>query len=261
MVRAMSGGGERGYARSRGEARDAGEDLDKRPRFPAPKGWKRPSRARVRRIRDRLREMYGSRRNDPHDDPVHELVLTILSQNTNDNNRDVAYRRLRDRFEDWNAIRDAPTAEVIEAIRPGGLANTKAPRIQRVLAELGPEANLDWIREAPRGEVIDYLTSLPGVGRKTAACVMIFALDRPEIPVDTHVYRVGGRLGLFPPKISLEAAHDEMLAITDPEDAYELHLNLIAHGRRICRPRPRCGECALARMCVARRLGTVQPVV
>ncbi|MCO5327083.1 MAG: endonuclease III [Solirubrobacterales bacterium] len=259
----MSGGGERGYARGRGGS--AGdEELDRRPRFPVPAGWKRPSKARVRAIRDRLRMLYGSRRNDPHDDPVHELVLTILSQNTNDNNRDVAYRRLRDRFDDWAEVRDAPVDEVIDAIRPGGLANTKAPRIQEVLRELGgedPEASLDWIREAPRQEVIDYLTSLPGVGRKTAACVMIFGLDRPEIPVDTHVYRVGGRLGLFPPRISFEGAHDEMLAITDPEDAYELHLNLIAHGRSICRPRPRCGECALTRMCVARREGLVEPVI
>jgi endonuclease-3 len=256
----MSGGGERGYARGRSGAGAGGGELDARPRFPVPKGWRRPTRARVRAIRDRLREMYGSRRNDPHDDPVHELVLTILSQNTSDGNRDVAYRRLRDRFDDWAAVRDAPVEEVIEAIRPGGLANTKAPRIQEVLRELGPDPDLDWIREAPRQEAIDYLTSLSGVGRKTAACVMIFALDRPEIPVDTHVYRVGGRLGLFPPRISLEAAHDEMLAITDPEDAYELHLNLIAHGRRVCRPRPRCGECDLARMCVARRTGIVEPV-
>ena len=257
----MSGGGERGYARSnqKSEPGDPAE-LDRRPRFPVPKGWRRPSRKRVAAIRDRLREMYGSRRNVPHDDPVHELVLTILSQNTNDNNRDVAYRRLRDRFDDWISIRDAPTAEVIEAIRPGGLANTKGPRIQNVLAQLGPEPDLDWLRETPRAEVIDYLTSLPGVGRKTAACVMIFALDRPEVPVDTHVHRVGGRLGLFPPKISLEAAHDEMLAVTDPADAYELHMNLIDHGRAICRPRPRCGECGLARMCVALRAGTVEPV-
>jgi endonuclease-3 len=257
----MSGGGERGYARGKERGGDDDAALDARPRFPVPKGWRRPSKRRVLAIRDRLREMYGSRRNDPHGDPVHELVLTILSQNTNDNNRDVAYRRLRDRFDDWQAIRDAPTEEVIEAIRPGGLANTKAPRIQEVLAELGEEPDLDWLRETPRAEVIAYLTSLPGVGRKTAACVMIFALDRPEIPVDTHVHRVGGRLGLFPPRISLEAAHDEMLAITDPEDAYELHLNLIAHGRAVCRPRPRCGECELARMCVARRLGTVEPVL
>lgn len=258
----MSGGGERGYARSGTEPQGSGDevDLDRRPPFPAPKGWRRPSRRRVQRIRDRLRELYGSRRNDPHDDPVHELVLTILSQNTSDGNRDVAYRRLRDRFDGWEAVRDAPAGDVVEAIRPGGLANTKAPRIQRVLAELGDPPDLEWLREAPREEAIELLTSLPGVGRKTAACVMIFALDRPEIPVDTHVHRVGGRLGLLPPAISLEAAHDEMLAITDRADAYELHLNLIAHGRGVCRPRPRCGECALARMCTARRLGWVEPV-
>ncbi len=259
----MSGGGERGYARGAGggERNGVGADLDARPRFPVPRGWKRPARRRVRAIRDRLRELYGSRRNDPHGDPVHELVLTILSQNTSDGNRDVAYRRLRERLVDWEAIRAAPVEEVIEAIRPGGLANIKGPRIQRVLAELGPDADLDWLREAPREQAVGYLTGLPGVGRKTAACVMIFALDRPEIPVDTHVHRVGGRLGLFPIGISLEAAHDEMLAITDREDAYELHMNLITHGRRICRPRPRCGECALARMCVARRAGLVEPVV
>ena len=258
----MSGGGERGYARGAGTAAsgEKGIDLDRRPRLPVPRGWRRPSRKRVRAIRDRLRELYGSRRNDPHGDPVHELVLTILSQNTSDGNRDVAYRRIRDRFGDWESIRDAPVEDVIEAIRPGGLANIKGPRIQQVLRELGPEADLDWLREAPRGEAVDYLTSLPGVGRKTAACVMIFALDRPEIPVDTHVHRVGGRLGLFPTGISLDGAHDEMLAITDRDDAYELHMNLITHGRRICRPRPRCGECALARMCVARRAGLVDPV-
>jgi endonuclease III len=214
----------------------------------------------VRAIRDRLRELYGPKVNDPHGDPVHELVLTILSQNTNDNNRDVAYRALRERFGEWRAVRDAATEEVIEAIRPGGLANTKAPRIQAVLRALGEEPNLDWLREVPRQVAIDYLTALPGVGRKTAACVMIFSFDRPEIPVDTHVHRVGGRLGLFRPRAAFEEAHDEMLAIVDPADAYELHMNLIAHGRAICRPRPRCGECRLRRMCVAYREGRVEPV-
>ncbi len=102
---------------------------------------------------------------------------------------------------------------------------------------------------------MDHLEAIPGVGRKTAACVMIFALGRPEIPVDTHVYRVGGRLGLFRPNASFSEAHDEMLRVTDPEDAYELHINLIEHGRRVCRPRPRCNECALARMCPYRRAG------
>jgi endonuclease III len=256
----MSGGGERGYAR----ARTAGEpaaDLDRRPRFPVPTGWRRPRAARIRAIRDRLRELYGPKRNRPHGDPIHELVLTILSQNTNDNNRDRAYRALRERLGDWSSIRDAPTEAVIEAIKPGGLANTKAPRIQQVLRELGPEPDLDWLRTAPRHVAIDYLTALPGVGRKTAACVMIFAFDRPEIPVDTHVHRVGGRLGLFREQASFEEAHDEMLAITAPGEAYELHMNLIAHGRAVCRPRPRCRECALRRMCPAYREGRVEPAV
>lgn len=255
----MSGGGERGYAEpSAGEG--PGIDPDRRPRFPVPAGWKRPPRARVRAIRDRLRELYGAKRNEPHHDPVHELVLTILSQNTSDGNRDVAYRSLRDSLGSWESIRDCPTEAVIEAIRPGGLANTKGPRIQRVLRELGPEPSLDWLRTAPRGVAIEYLTSLPGVGRKTAACVMIFAFDRPEIPVDTHVHRVGGRLGLFGERASLEQAHDEILAITDREDAYELHMNLIAQGRAVCRPQPRCRACGLRRMCVARRRGAVTPV-
>ncbi len=194
--------------------------------------------------------MYGLRRNDPHGDPVHELVLTILSQNTSDTNRDVAYAGLRARFDEWAEARDAPASELEAAIRPGGLAPTKAPRIQAVLGKLGDPIDLGWLRTAPRDEAIGYLTDLPGVGRKTAACVMIFAFDRPEIPVDTHVHRVGGRLGLFRPNASFDEAHDEMLRITPSEDAYELHMNLIAHGRTLCRPaRPRCGECALRRMC------------
>jgi endonuclease-3 len=203
----------------------------------------------VRAIRDRLREMYGRPRNSPHREPVEELVRTVLSQNTNDRNRDVAYDRLRERFPSWEAVRDAPAQEVIEAIRPGGLAQQKGPRIQHILGEIGDPIELDWLADAPRKKAISYLTDLPGVGRKTAACVQIFSFGLPEIPVDTHVYRVGGRLGLFPEKASLEAAHDEILAITDPADAYELHMNLIRHGREVCRPRPRCEECALRRMC------------
>lgn len=212
--------------------------------------WRRPRRRRVLAIRDRLREMYGRPRNEPHGDPVHELVLTILSQNTSDTNRDVAYAGLRAAFPTWEDVRDAPTAAVEEAIRPGGLAPTKAPRIQAVLRELGDPVNLDWLETAPRDEALGYLTELPGVGRKTAACVLIFAFDRPEIPVDTHVHRVGGRLGLFRAGASFEEAHDEMLAVTPPEDAYELHMNLIAHGRARCKARrPRCEECTLHRMC------------
>ena len=204
----------------------------------------------MRAIRDALRELYGRPRNEPHGDPIAELVRTVLSQNTNDRNRDVAYARLRERFPSWVEVRDAPTAEVIEAIRPGGLAQQKGPRIQRILAEIGDgEPDLDWLAGTPRSEALAYLTALDGVGRKTAACVLIFALGKPEIPVDTHVYRVGGRLGLFREKASFEEAHDEMLAVTDPSDAYELHINLIRHGREVCRPRPRCERCTLRRRC------------
>jgi endonuclease-3 len=193
--------------------------------------------------------MYGRPSNRPHGEPVEELVRTVLSQNTNDRNRDVAYARLRERFPSWEAVRDAPAAEVIEAIRPGGLAQQKGPRIQQILLQIGDPIDLQWLAEAPRTEAIGYLTALPGVGRKTAACVQIFSFGLPEIPVDTHVFRAGGRLGLFPPNASPERAHDEMLAISDSDDAYELHMNLIRHGREICRPLPRCEQCGLRRMC------------
>jgi endonuclease-3 len=211
--------------------------------------WRRPSKRRVRALRDRLRQLYGRPVNQPHGDPIAELVRTVLSQNTSDVNRDVAYGRLRARFPTWETVRDAPVEDVIEAIRPGGLANTKGPRIQAILAALGEHPDLDWVADAPRDRTIEYLTALPGVGRKTAACVLIFAYGRPEIPVDTHVYRVGGRLGLFPEHASFETAHDEMRRVVDPRDAYEVHINLIRHGRAVCRPRPRCEECALRRMC------------
>jgi endonuclease III len=211
--------------------------------------WRPPPKRRVRAIRDRLRELYGRPVNRPHGDPVHELVKTILSQNTSDANRDAAYERLRGRFDTWEEVRDAPVSEVAEAIRPGGLSVTKSPRIQAALRGSGEPIDLSWLRDAPREEAIDFLTSLPGVGRKTAACVLIFSFDRPEIPVDTHVYRVGGRLGLFRERASFNEAHDEMRRVVDPEDAYELHINLIRHGRAVCRPQPRCEQCALRRMC------------
>jgi endonuclease-3 len=224
--------------------------LGKPPRVPKrDPEWRRPSRRRVLAIRDRLRELYGRPVSDPHGHPIAELVRGVLSQNTNDHNRDVAYGRLRERFPRWEQVRDAPTEDVEEAIKPGGLSPTKAPRIQRILAELGDPPDLDWLADAPREEALAFLTGLPGVGRKTSAVVLLFTFGRPEIPVDVHVKRVGGRLGLFRAGASFEEAHDEMLAITPPEDAYELHVNLIRHGRAICRPRPRCGECGLRRMC------------
>jgi endonuclease III len=193
--------------------------------------------------------MYGVPVNRPHGDPVAELVRTILSQATSDANRDQAFKRLVERFPSWEAVRDAPVAEVEGAIRPGGLSRQKAPRIQAVLRELGDDLDLEWLREAPREEAMRFLTGLPGVGRKTAACVLIFSWGIPEIPVDVHVHRVGGRLGLFRARAPFEEAHDEMLAVTDPADAYELHMNLIHHGREVCRPKPRCATCGLRRMC------------
>jgi endonuclease-3 len=212
-------------------------------------------------IRDRLRELYGPAVNEPHGHPIAELIRTVLSQNTNDRNRDVAYARMRGRFPTWEQVRDAPPDELVEALRPGGLSLTKAPRIQEILARLGHHPDLDWLASAPRDQAMEFLESLPGVGRKTAACVLIFSFDRPEIPVDTHVHRVGGRLGLFRERASFEEAHEEMLAITPPEDAYELHINLIRHGRAVCRPRPRCDECGLRRMCpwYRRHRGLLRP--
>jgi endonuclease-3 len=211
--------------------------------------WKRPDRRRVRKIRERLRELYGEPVNEPHGEPIAELIKTVLSQHTNDKNRDRAYAALRQRFPSWDEVRDAPLAELVETIRPGGLAQQKAPRIQAILEQLGEHPDLGWMETAPIEESREYLLSLPGVGRKTAACVLIFTWDLPEIPVDVHVHRVGGRLGLFSEKASFEKAHDEMLAVVPPEDAYEVHVNLIRHGRTICRPKPRCGECGLRRMC------------
>jgi endonuclease III len=211
--------------------------------------WKRPDKRRLRRIRDRLRAEYGRPLPRPHRAPIDELVLTVLSQNTNDRNRDVAYGRLRERFASWAEVRDAPVAELEEAIRPGGLAPTKSVRIQEILRAIGDD-DLSWLADAPVEEGREYLQSLPGVGRKTAACVLLFSFGRPDVPVDTHVYRVGTRLGLFRPKASFDEAHDELLRITDPEDAYEVHVLLIRHGRRTCTARaPRCAECPLLRMC------------
>ncbi len=211
--------------------------------------WKRPSKARVRRIRDRLRDMYGRPVNLPHRQPVDELVRTVLSQATSDLNRDRAFRRLTERFPDWAAVRHAPVDEVEEAIRPGGLSRQKAPRIQAVLEAIGEDLDLDWLETAPREQAMAFLTGLPGVGRKTAACVQVFTWDLPEIPVDVHVHRVGSRLGLFRPNAPFEEAHDEMLRLVDPDDSYEFHMNLIRHGRGPCRPKPDCGACGLRRMC------------
>ncbi len=207
----------------------------------------RPDKRRLRRILGRLRGEYGRPLNHPHRRPIDELVLTVLSQNTNDRNRDVAYHRLRERFPTWAELREARTPEIEEAIRPGGLAPTKAVRIAEILRAIGDD-DLCWLESADLDEARSYLQALPGVGRKTAACVLLFSFDRQDVPVDTHVYRVGRRLGLWPEKASFELAHDTLLHLS--ENAYETHVSLIRHGRRTCTARaPRCLECPLLRMC------------
>jgi endonuclease-3 len=223
--------------------------------------WRRPPPRRVRAIRDRLRLVYGIPGAEPHGHPIAELVLTVLSQSTNDRNRDVAYLALRERFEDWAAVRDAPVEEIEAAIRPGGISKVKSARIKAILEAISEtsqpdrgrpagELSLDWLPSLSVPEAQDYLCSLPGVGRKTAACVLLFALGMRDVPVDTHVSRVGTRLGLFRPRAPFVELHDTMLAITPPGEELELHLNLLRHGRRTCHARrPQCPECPLRRMC------------
>jgi endonuclease-3 len=230
----------------------AARSRSRRPRVPRPE--------RIREIRDALRSYYARPRNEPHRAPLDELVLTVLSQNTNDRNRDVAYERLRDRFPDWAAVAHAPDSEIEEAIRPGGISKVKGRRIKAMLVAIEAERgglDLGFLADAPRAEALDFLERLPGVGRKTAACVLLFSYDRPELPVDTHVYRVASRLGLIRPRASFEEAHDVLLAATDPEDVYELHVNLIRHGRRLCTARaPACPECPLLELCPYGRRAT-----
>src|SRR5262249_5997561 len=161
--------------------------------------WKRPRKSRVRAIRDRLRELYGRPVNHPHGHPIAELIKTVLSQHTNDRNRDRAFAAMRERFPTWEEVRDAPVSELEAAIRPGGLGKQKAPRIQQILERLGEPPDLDWTETAPRDESMEFLLGLPGVGRKTSACVLIFSWGVPEIPVDVHIHPGAGRLGLFPP--------------------------------------------------------------
>jgi len=215
--------------------------------------WSPPSRRRVAALRERLRGLYGIPSMAPHGDPLGELVLTVLSQSTNDRNRDVAFLRLRDRLPSWEAVRDAPVEEVEEAIRPGGISKVKSERIQAILRAIGDPLDLSWMREAPVAESRAYLTALPGVGRKTAACVLLFAYGLRDVPVDTHVARVGGRLRLLEPGAPFERLHDQMLAATPPGAELELHVNLLRHGRRTCHAqRPACRECALRHMCPGR---------
>ena len=184
-----------------------------------------------------------------------ELVLTILSQNTSDANSGRAFIRLRSRFETWEALLRASPDEIVPEIQAGGLARIKAPRIKGILEEVWARRgsfDLSMLEEMPLEEAKAWLRSLPGVGPKTAACVLMFALGRPALPVDTHVYRVAQRLGLVPPKAGATQAHDILETMLAPEEVYPFHISLIKHGRRLCRAqRPLCEGCPLLDGCPA----------
>lgn len=185
--------------------------------------------------------------------PLDELVSTILSQNTNDTNRDRAFEALRAKFPAWEQVRDAPAAQVIAAIRPAGLANQKGPRIQQVLRQITAERgalSLDFLADLPTEAARAWLTRFKGVGPKTAAIVLCFSLNQPAFPVDTHIYRVSGRIGLRPPKMSVEQAHPHLESLFPPETHYAAHLNLIRLGREVCGARkPQCPKCPLITLC------------
>jgi endonuclease III len=204
-------------------------------------------------IHSRLLEHYGQPTWRQPNPPLDELVSTILSQNTNDFNRDRAYVALRNRFPSWEEVRDANELEVIEAIRPAGLSQQKGPRIQAVLREITSqrgELDLDFLREYSAEDAMSWLQQFKGVGPKTAAIVAQFSLDKPAFPVDTHIYRVTGRLGLRPMKMSVEQAHKHLENLFPEDGYYSAHLNLIRLGREVCKARrPDCPDCPINSLC------------
>src|SRR6476646_545522 len=209
-------------------------------------------RRRMQAVVDRLAAAYGapSHRSQP---PLDELVMTVLSQNTSDTNSGRAYRALRDRYPSWDDVLEADPGELVETIRPGGLANQKGPRIQAILRRLDDSPHgldLSWLAGLTPAQALAELTALPGVGAKTASCVLLFSLGMPVMPVDTHVHRVALRLGLIAPGTTADAAHPLLTAATPPQRMLEAHLLLIEHGRGVCRAqRPLCGECVLLDLC------------
>ncbi|MCC6442191.1 MAG: endonuclease III [Armatimonadetes bacterium] len=210
-------------------------------------------RDKARRIHDLLAEAYGIPEGSPEEDLLGSLVATILSQNTSDANSHRAYESLKAAFPAWEAVRQAPVKAVADAIRSGGLADMKAARIQSILNAIRQERgglDLSFLREMADEEVRAYLTAFEGVGPKTAACVLMFGMLRPVLPVDTHVHRVSRRLGLIGPKVSAEEAHRLLPELLEPEMIYAFHVNLVRHGRRVCRAqKPRCLACPLRRDC------------
>jgi endonuclease-3 len=229
----------------------------------------RPTKHLVR-VYELLVRTYGEPKNEPDYDPLGGLIGTILSQHTSDINSGRAYNQLVATFPTWEEVRDSPTNKIVEAIKCGGLANIKSIRIQDVLHTLTAQQQekeetktlaeylYDELTRRSTDEAWRYLRELPGVGPKTAACVLMFHLDRPAFPIDTHVWRTTRRLGLIDPQVSADLAHTLFTKITPPEWVYPLHVNLIQHGRQICHAqRPKCNQCALFSECAY--VGSVIP--
>jgi endonuclease III len=200
-----------------------------------------------------LTEAYGHK-TKTKSDPTNELILTILSQNTNDTNRDRAFNSLKEKFPTWAKVASAKSSDIENTIRVGGLAEIKSKRIKRILQQIGeksPDYSLSFFKNMSDDEIRDYLLSFDGVGPKTAACVLLFSLGRKAMPVDTHVHRVGTRLGIIPEEYNADKAHLWFRELDLPVDILQLHLNMIEHGRTLCRPQnPKCEICPLKRFCV-----------
>ena len=209
--------------------------------------------ARALAVHERLLEFYGQPDWPTPQGPIEELVSTILSQNTNDINRDKAFAALTARYPNWEAVRDADPEEVVDTIRVAGLANQKGPRIQAVLRDISEqrgELSLDFLRELDREEAREWLQSFKGVGPKTAAIVLQYGLGVPAFAVDTHIHRITGRIGLRSPKLTADKTHDLLEALLPPETWYAAHLNIIRLGREVCQARvPKCPDCPLQDLC------------
>ncbi|MSQ14896.1 MAG: endonuclease III [Dehalococcoidia bacterium] len=213
----------------------------------------------LKEIMDTLDREYGQRTWSPRNDPLSELVQTVLSQHTSDTNAERAFKGLMGKFVTWDAVARGGVDEIEESIRSGGLAKQKAPRIQAILNRLNDEgkgSDMSFLEEMSVEEALEWLTSIPGIGPKTARCVLLFSLGLPVIPVDTHVHRVARRLGLIGAKTTADQAHGVLEALVPKEDAYRFHMHLIDHGRKTCKaPRPRCNVCPLSFACPSSEAG------
>lgn len=213
------------------------------------------SAPKPRTVYNRLRKSFGPLARKPRPPIVDELVLTVLSQNTSDANSGRAFAALRRRYPSWDHVADAPTGDIADTIRSGGLADIKAPRIQKILEEIRlREDRIDLARlnDCDDDAAEAYLSSLPGVGPKTVACVLTFAMGRPAFPIDTHVHRIAVRLGWITPATGADKAHRLLTPRIPAAIRYELHLQLIRHGREVCSARaPACSRCVLFDLCEA----------